>query len=91
MTTPKPMSKERRMEIADKYNQAWIPHGMTHTTDMGAAIQELLADAAFWRDAVKSCDESYNLSGVYPGIESCVFCHESENHKPDCPWVLAQS
>ena len=45
---------------------------------------QLLADAKFWREAVRS-------ARVIRCPADCPFCIVMDfNHKPDCPWLLAQ-
>ena len=76
--TPKPMSAERRAEI-EKAAEARF--GAVSRED----ITDLLADAAYWREAVRTADECPS--------DQCAFClaHYDEPHKPDrCRWLLAQ-
>jgi hypothetical protein len=68
--------------------------------DVKADLEDLLQDAMYWREAVKNASE-WNDAGASAGTAfECGFCkqyHESEeaafvkhDHKPDCPWLLAQ-
>ena len=83
--TPKPMSAERRAEI-EKAAEARF--GAVSRED----ITDLLADAAYWREAVRTAD----VCG-YVG-EHCPWCdandmvtHEPTVHKPECVWLRAQA
>ena len=86
--TPKPMSAERRAKIEAELTQA------VHTTakELCGMIVDLLADAAYWREAVRDAD----VCG-YVG-EHCPWCDASDMvshlptvHKPDCAWLRAQA
>ena len=85
--TPKPMSTERRAEI----EQVILQWATTGKSKLLYAAEDLLADAAYWREAVRTAD----VCG-YVG-EHCPWCDASDMvthlptvHKPDCPWLLAQ-
>ena len=79
MSEAKPLSKETLKELEMGITAA------NFTTDMFAA---LLAAEQFWREAVKNArDMCYE----------CNFCRMDgsffdgmPDHKPDCPWLLAQ-
>lgn len=77
---PKPLTKDEREKIA----RLWA-HGdsMFHSS-----IRDLLADAQFWREAVKRI-APWDKNGF------CMLCDsvatwDTEKHKPGCPWRLAQ-
>ena len=73
-----PMTPERRDEIAETIGR-W--NGNTHAASVAA---ELLAEADYWRFAVKDADIDW--VGV-----PCPFCSmdRAKGHKADCPKVLA--
>ena len=87
----KPLSKEER---------ARLPEFLGDGTDDRCFLnqqwaQKLLADANFWREAVKNQDalELFD-SRTTPPEYRCAFCEEvgtqdTPFHKPDCPWLLA--
>lgn len=95
----KPLSKERRKAI-DKILGFW---DCACTDDKNASpclrcqFQEVADAELFWREAVKNatsrsyveydCDYS-----ACPFCEEKAFCNTDSiaEHKPDCPWVLAQ-
>ena len=85
--TPKPMTNERWKAAKDI-----LESGM-YTEDYVCVIAvDLLADAAYWREAVRTAD----VCG-YVG-EHCSWCDASDMvshlptvHKPDCPWLRAQA
>lgn len=78
----RPLSKEDRGHAENIKNHA--PNGVL--------IERLLAAEQFWREAVKNAESiNYGGHGDY-----CWFCHaprieEHLEHKPDCPWNLAQT
>lgn len=46
-------------------------------------LERVLSAEAYWREALKNA--------VFVIEDYCPFCEtESMNHKPDCPWLLAQ-
>ena len=67
--------------------------------DHDETINALLAAEAFWREAVKNVNAGYPIvfNSERNDSEACAFCEASVNitkgeqleHKPDCPWVLA--
>lgn len=81
----KPLTKERREEIARDYAD-------DHMALEGGWVADLLSEATYWREAVKKVFQDQ------PG--ECPFCGmsattDAENfkiraHFPDCPWLLAQ-
>ena len=83
--TPKPMSAERRAEI-EKAAEARF--GAVSRED----ITDLLADAAYWREAVRTADFAY-IDARCPWCSVSMFAMDgSENsHKPECAWLRAQS
>ena len=80
---PKPMTKERRAEILAYINDT--PAYMEHYW------LDLLADAAFWRETVRTADFAY-IDARCPWCSVSMFAMDgSENaHKPDCVWLRAQ-
>lgn len=84
---PVPLTSERIAEIERGVQTCrFSPDNWAEIT-----IRDLLADRAFWRDAVREADFDY--------VESfCPFCDERTHergipkmrHKPDCAWLLAQ-
>ena len=82
---PKPMSAERRAEILAYINDT--PAYMEHYW------LDLLADAAYWREAVMRIEPAH--------ADECCVCKfkfgdavsvtGAEHHKPYCAWLRAQS
>ena len=81
---PKPMTSDRRAEI-----EAHI--GATSADLYTDDITDLLADAAYWREAVRTADFAY-IDARCPWCSVSMFAMDgSENaHKPDCVWLRAQ-
>ena len=89
--TPKPLSAERRAEIGQHIAKRREHSSMTQGDDM---LVTLLADAAFWREAVRSEDFEWRNED---GDIACYRCRQLYSygndriiHKPDCPWLRAQ-
>ena len=95
----KPLSKERLNKIAGAFS------GRPDSEDprLNYAVEtitELIASEQFWRDAVKNCPMLNTALGqVEDSLAECPFCDAGEDyttrmnvidHKPDCPWLLAQ-
>lgn len=79
MREPKPLGKEDR----EKIERLWSTGGSI----FHSSIRDLLADAQYWREAVK------NSVGAYVGVSTtyCSYCRNGiSGHKPDCAWVKAQ-
>jgi hypothetical protein len=88
---PKPLSKERRVEI--QHPAFGVGYG--GDTEARIGIQDLIAAEQFWREAVKE----HCCVDIYENETECLWCHASAvieksqpviEHKPDCPWLLAQ-
>ncbi len=90
----KPLTKDEReaaMTYSDRTDADWVPESI---------IKDLLSAEAFWREAVKNCDShrpGTSESDNKFGDGTCVFCDgqysielKSSDHKPGCPWLLAQ-
>ena len=89
--TPKPMSTERRAEI----EQVILQWATTGKSKLLYAAEDLLADAAYWREAVRGEDFEWRNDD---GDIACYRCRQLYSygssridHKPDCPWLRAQS
>ena len=91
MTNAKPMTPERRAEIDTRMKLLEFLQGCCDTSDLGM-MRDLLADAAFWRDAVRKANP-------FGSFATCIFCQvmrdiesrEATQHMPYCGWLLSQS
>ncbi len=101
--TQKPLSPERREEII-RLVKAYPIMPMDGSAGYLYAIADLLADAAYWRNAVKNADP-WNACGPHDVVEyACAHCEvvatdeqaakafpKSEvAHQAECPYLLAQ-
>lgn len=86
MTTPepKPLSKETREEIEQRGHE-YDPH-----PPFWNFIQELLAAERYWREAVKNADHNNERCAFCVGFFYGNVARRTLQHKPDCPWLLAQ-
>jgi hypothetical protein len=86
-----PMSHERLEEIRSYIRRLHPSPGM-----MYSSLTELLAEADYWREAVRTAQVEGNgyTNNEDMDIAVCPFCrvdsYDDPEHKPDCPWVLAQ-
>lgn len=95
MITPKPLSKK---------DLALIREGCTtetRLTDTEGLLDKLIAAEAYWREVVKETRPRqcsvYTPDGIHENI-LCLLCGAGASdepgskidHKPDCPWLLAQ-
>ena len=84
---PKPLTKEKREELTAWADELDEPGSLT----MAADVKAMLADAAYWREAVRSSDSIIGGVDGYP--DRCVFCSwdgDSSDKHSDCPWLKAQ-
>jgi hypothetical protein len=80
--TPKPLSKERLEHVRNirRLSSDWL------SIDWESIAEELLAAEQFWREAVKN----FPNGSAADTEQRCQFCYLSNEHTPDCPWLLAQ-
>lgn len=82
-----PQEGMRRVESKEKAMNKPLTKERRAEIEFGAycanAIPDLLEAEAYWREAVKNSEE-------WPS-DRCAFCTRAgTEHKPDCPWLLAQ-
>ncbi len=84
----KPLTKERRIEIV-----ALLHKPTAESAEDAWAIGELLEAEAYWRETARDT-EPFQMT--HQELYICQFCRKTGmdvtkfEHKPDCPWLLAQ-
>ena len=89
--TSKPLSKEDLIPEGMLSEIEYLfgpPNPNSAVVQLVRGYRKLLAAEQFWREAVKNLKDPLEWNGI------CDFCEQDlaegeEEHKPDCPWVLA--